>query len=283
MRWLLGVKHHLAKTRARVHLQIMKTAIILPARLHSERLPQKLLLAQSGKSLIQHSWERACSIPNVDQIIIATDSDDIAKICKNFGAKVIMTHSDHPSGSSRIAEAARHLDAEIIVNLQGDEPEINTNDVARLIDNHKAQQQSTKPFVSTMACPFPKDRLTGPGSAQDPSAVKVVLTQSQNNIANALYFSRSPIPYSHKPIADTKGHVLSQAYFMHIGIYVFTAQSLARFPDMPNTPLAQLENLEQLKILENGEKISVLTVSSASPGIDTQEDYDAFLLRQKRS
>jgi len=215
----------------------MKTAIIIPARLNSSRLPRKLLLNKTGKPLIQHSWERACLVKGVDQVLVATDDEAIFEVVQKFGGTAIMTDKHHTSGSARIAQAAQSIDADIVINLQGDEPEINPETVADLIALQKT--------------------------------VKVVLCAAKpENTANALYFSRAKIP-----------HTDQNAYLMHIGIYAFSYAGLQKFANHSPTPLEQAESLEQLRILEMGEKISVLRSPSANPGIDTQADYDAFVAR----
>ncbi len=243
----------------------MKTAIIIPARLNSSRLPRKLLLNKTGKPLIQHSWERACLVKGVDQVLVATDDEAIFEVVQKFGGTAIMTDKHHTSGSARIAQAAQSIDADIVINLQGDEPEINPETVADLI----ALQKTTDSLASTVACPFPENKKTGPGSPDDPAAVKVVLCAAKpENTANALYFSRAKIP-----------HTDQNAYLMHIGIYAFSYAGLQKFANHSPTPLEQAESLEQLRILEMGEKISVLRSPSANPGIDTQADYDAFVAR----
>ena len=248
----------------------MNTAILIPARFGSTRLPGKLLLAQTGKPLIQHTWEQAIKVRGVDAVFIATDDDRIAKAVERFGGQSVMTDSAHQSGSGRIAQAAQNLAVDgkkydIIINLQGDEPEINPDHISALIENHK----NANCFASTLACPFPTHLTTGPGSPEDPAAVKVVMT---NHIEKptALYFSRSKIPH-----ADNHRH------YMHVGIYAYTFDALIEFSQTGPSPLEKAESLEQLRILEMGKEIGVLLIDKTEPGIDTAQDYSAFVERYK--
>ena len=246
----------------------MRTAIIIPARLESTRLPKKLLLDETGRPLIYHSWSRACAVPNIDQVCIATDSPEIAQTARAFGADVIMTRSDHLSGTSRVSEAATKIKTDIIVNLQADEPEIDPQTIDDLIN----LQEEFSPFASTMAAPFPITLQSGPGSPSDSAAVKVVCSKHLENAPPyALYFSRQSIPW--------RGQQKPAQPLLHVGIYAFQREALLRFPSMPQGPLEVSENLEQLRILENGEQIAVHHISQAFPGIDTRADYDGFLDR----
>ncbi|MEL6507194.1 MAG: 3-deoxy-manno-octulosonate cytidylyltransferase [Pseudomonadota bacterium] len=245
----------------------MKTAIIIPARYGATRLPGKLLLAETGKTVLQHSWERACAVKGVDRVLIATDDMRIKTEAERFGANAVMTRTDHPAGSNRVAEAAATVDADLIINLQGDEPEIDPHAVAHLISIAKAE----KSFAATLACPFPNTNDKGPGSAHDPNCVKVVMGVEKNaktRAQRALYFSRSAVPHG-------------GPYFLHIGLYAFRADALQRFAAAPPTALEQTERLEQLRILEMGESIAVGLVKSHAPGIDTRADYDAFVSRHR--
>ena len=251
----------------------MKIAIIIPARYQATRLPGKLLLRESGKPLVQHTWEQACRVRGVDQILIAADDKRIVDAVRGFGGDAVMTATDHTTGSSRIAEAAQNIDADLIINLQGDEPDIDPHTVEILIDLHKRAGC----FASTLACPFPAAALSGPGSPADPSAVKVVISEpDQSDVRHALYFSRANIPY-----ADISGDT-PRAY-IHIGIYAYNRDSLQRFAAHRATPLELAERLEQLRILEMGERIGVALSDHFSPGIDTRADYDRFLSEQSYS
>jgi 3-deoxy-manno-octulosonate cytidylyltransferase (CMP-KDO synthetase) len=240
----------------------VKAAIIIPARYASTRLPGKMLLEAAGKPLIQHTFERARGAKRASQIIIATDDERIVKAAHGFGANAVLTDPAHSSGSARAAEAARKIDADIVVNLQGDEPEIDPANIDRLI----ALQTERSPFCSTLACPFPKS-----ANPSDPSAVKAVLGRRIADGAHeALYFTRALAPFPR----DGGGE-----FHLHVGIYAFTNQSLQQFAAAPEGRLERTERLEQLRILEMGERILIALVSSASPGVDTPEDFAAFKAR----
>ena len=251
----------------------MKAAIIIPARYASTRLPGKPLLTETGKPLIQHTYEQAKAAKRVSSVIVATDDRRIVDAVRGFGGDVVLTSADHQTGSARAAEAADGIDAEIIVNLQGDEPEMNPDDLDRLIDIHAKEQR----FASTLACRFPKNARFGPGSPADPSAVKVILGDALGKeVFEAAYFTRSICAYPR----DAAGKIENpEKYFLHLGVYAFSKASLRAFADAPPGALEQAERLEQLRILEMGEKIAVGVVSEAPPGVDTPEDYAAFVTR----
>ena len=256
----------------------MKAIIIIPARYASSRLPAKLLLAETGKFLIHYTYEQAMK-SSAARVIVATDDTRIEEAVRNFGGDVVMTSPDHESGTARVAEAAQGLEADIIINMQGDEPEVDPAHLDALIDLHaKASTQSVSAYASTLVCPFAAMPASGPGSPQDPSCVKAVLSDASNDIRHALYFSRALVPYPR----DEEGHVHQPAdYFLHIGLYAFTPETLQDFAKSVPSPLEQVEKLEQLRILEAGHRLAVAVVPQAAPGIDTQADYDAFIERQK--
>ncbi len=251
----------------------MKAAIIIPARIASTRLPGKPLLAETGKPLIQHTYERARKSQRASRVIVATDDARIFDAVCGFGGDAVMTAAEHESGTARAAEAAKALDADIIVNLQGDEPEIDPGDLDRLIE----LQAAGLGFASTLACPFAADAVAGAGSPDDPSAVKVILGEPLGATAfRAIYFTRALCPYprdDHGLIADP------QKYFLHVGVYAFSKASLDAFVAAPMGALEQTEHLEQLRILEMGEVIVAGIVDKAAPGIDTPEDYNGFVER----
>ena len=240
----------------------MKAAIVIPARYASTRLPGKLLLEAAGKPLIRHVYERARLAQRASTILIAADDERIAAAARGFGASVVMTDPAHSSGSARVAEAARALDADIIVNLQGDEPEIDPASIDALI----ALQAAHQPFASTLACPFPAD-----ANPEDPSAVKIVLGRRVDaNAHEALYFTRALAPFPRDGGGD---------FHLHIGVYAFRADSLQAFARAPEGRLERIERLEQLRILEMGEKILARLVAETAPGVDTAEDFAAFRRR----
>ncbi len=251
----------------------MKAAIIIPARYASTRLPGKPLLAQTGKPLIQHVYERAAQVKIAQKIVVATDDPRIFNAVTSFGGEAVMTRAGHETGSGRAAEAAQTIDADVIVNLQGDEPEIEPENIERLI----ALQSQTGAFASTLACRFPADAVSGPGSPDDMSAVKAILgTEINANARWARYFTRRLGVWPR----DSDGLIASPAdYFLHVGVYAFSKASLAEFASAPQGALERIEKLEQLRILERGEKIAVGVIAHSAPGIDTPEDYDAFCRR----
>jgi len=244
----------------------VNTVAIIPARYGSTRFPGKPLANETGRTLIQHVYEQVRRAKSIDAVIIATDDERIIEAVKSFGGRAELTRSDHPSGTDRIAEVAQRLDAELIVNVQGDEPEIDPAHidrlVARLVENDDLVQ-------GTLACPFPKD-----GDPADPNAVKVVL----DHRGRALYFSRSLIPCPR----DSAGRpVAPEAWLLHIGVYAYRRDWLLELAALPQTPLEKREKLEQLRVLEHGRSIGVVVVDSAAVGIDTPADYQAFVARMK--
>lgn len=251
----------------------MKAAIVIPARYASTRLPGKPLLAKTGKPLIQHSYEQALKARRASTVIVATDDQRIYDAVRAFGGAAVMT-GEHNSGSARVAEAAAALDADIVVNLQGDEPDIDPAHIDRLIEI-KAGHDC---FAATLACPFAEDASCGPGSPDDSSAVKAILgTQIAPGVFTARYFTRTLCAWPR----DGEGRIEApQRYFLHVGIYALSKESLARFASAPPGALERTERLEQLRILEMGEPIAVGVVEAAAPGIDTPEDYECFIRRQ---
>ncbi len=254
----------------------MRAAIIIPARHASTRLPGKPLLAETGKPLIQYTYEQAQKAVQASRVIVATDDENIAEAVQAFGGEAVMTRSDHETGSTRVAEVAEYLEEDVIVNLQGDEPEIDPGYIDKAIDLVVDEQC----FAATLACPFPKNARNGPGSPADPSAVKVILGEALGEDRyKARYFTRTITPYPR----DDKGAVKTpEKYYLHLGVYAFTKEKLLSFARGPMGALERAEKLEQLRILEMGEVIAIGIVPAAAPGIDTREDYDAFLLRISR-
>jgi 3-deoxy-manno-octulosonate cytidylyltransferase (CMP-KDO synthetase) len=234
---------------------------IIPARWGSSRFPGKPLHLISGKPLIQHVWERCQESQRLDRAIVATDDERIAACAREFGADVAMTAADHPSGTDRIAEAAETCpEATHIINVQGDEPLISP----ALIDQLAIElAENSKISMITAANPLKelKDR-------EDSNIVKVVLSAQ----GNALYFSRSPIPFQRTPAPDNHS---APAYFRHKGIYGFTREFLLQFVRWDPSPLELAEQLEQLRALENGTSIKVVITDDESIGVDTLEQAEA--------
>ena len=242
---------------------------VVPARLQSTRLPRKLLLSETGKPLIQHTWEAASSCRFLDDVIVATDSHEIAEAVIRFGGKVELT-GEHPSGTDRIAEVVRRCcpNAEVIVNLQGDEPEIRVDDVRKLVDALLSSQCQ----MATLATP-----LKNADAIRDPSCVKVVV----NDQSQAMYFSRHPIPFTRDRSIE---ELIARGEFpwrLHLGIYAFRTPFLLQLTEMPPAQLELLERLEQLRALQSGAAIAVADVEAAAIGIDTPEDYAAFVMRNQ--
>lgn len=245
----------------------MKTAIIIPARLQSTRLPRKMLLAETGRPLIQHTVEAARCCRLADRILVATDDQEILETVLKFGGEAVLTNPNHSSGTDRIAEAAEAVpDCDLIVNLQGDEPEMNPQAVDRAIE---LLRSSPGAEAATVVCPI-RERAV----LEDPSCVKVVLRHD----GRALYFSRSPIPYAR---TWNDGLLTRQPplYWQHLGLYVYRRDFLQRFSRLPASSLETTEMLEQLRILQAGGEIVVAAVENQAKGIDTPEDYRAFVSR----
>ncbi len=244
----------------------MKAVIIIPARLASTRLPRKLLRMLGGQTIIERTWRKAQDAKAADAVVIATDSAEIADAATGFGASVILTRADHQSGTERIAEAAASMPgADLIVNIQGDEPEIDPAHIDALIALHRVANA----FASTLACPFPPEL-----DPSNPAAVKAVLGRAidgAERAREAIYFTRAAAPY---PRNGGKGE-----FFLHVGAYAFRRDALMAFAAAPPGRLETIEALEQLRILEMGERIAVRIVDRAARGIDTAEDYDAARAR----
>jgi len=232
-------------------------AIIIPARWGSTRFPGKPLHLLAGKPLIQHVWERCLAVTGADQVIVATDDTRILEAAFSFGAEVALTSARHPSGTDRIAEVAKNLpSADIVLNVQGDEPFLDPKLAGRLI---KTLKENPRTHMATAACPL------DPADLDNPNAVKVVCDLE----GNALYFSRCPIP------CDRDGGSRPPVRLRHLGIYAYRRRFLLEFVKQTQTPLEKLEKLEQLRALEHGAKIRVLKTKSTGPGVDTPEDAAA--------
>jgi len=245
----------------------MSVVIIIPARLASTRLPRKLLLDLAGKSVLQRTYERALKARCADRVVIAADAMEIAEAARAFGAEAVLTRADHQSGSERIAEVAAALDAGMIVNIQGDEPEIDPAHIDALIDTHAAAGA----FASTLACPFPQNL-----DPANPAAVKAIFGRpidAAPDSFEAIYFTRALAPFPR----DGGG-----AFHLHVGAYAFSRHSLLRFAAAQEGRLERIEKLEQLRILEMGERIAIRLVDRAARGIDTPEDLEAARRRLAR-
>lgn len=239
----------------------MSVTIIIPARYASTRLPGKPLLDQTGKTLIQHVVEAAAAARRADETVVATDDDRIMQAVIGFGGKAVMTSRSCRSGTDRLAEAAETLglgDDDIVVNVQGDEPDIPADCIDTLVDLLDASDAP----MATLTTPLSADE------ALDPNKVKTALAAD----GTALYFSRARIPFDR----DETGTV---QYLMHLGIYAYRVAFLKQFAAMAPTPAEQGEKLEQLRALENGHRIAVAVIDYNGSGIDTPEDYARFVAR----
>ena len=225
----------------------MKIIGVIPARYESTRLAGKPLKDICGKTMIQHVYEQACKAKLIERVIVATDDERIVKVVKDFGGEVMMTLKSHQSGSDRVAEIVKKIDCDIVVNIQGDEPLILPEIIDEVV---RAAFEDEEIVLATCA-----HRLTDAKMFDDPNVVKVVT----DKYSNALYFSRSVIPY---PLNNE-----NQEVFEHIGIYAFKKDFLLKFIDFKDTTLSETESLEQLRVLENGYKIRV---------VKTQYNYNAL-------
>jgi len=233
-----------------------ETAVIIPARYSSKRLPGKPLMKVCDKPIIQWVWERAVQVKSADTVIIATDNKEIFDCAKSFGAEVEMTSENHKCGSDRIVEVAeRHPEISYIINLQGDEPMINTECVEEVIKLIKEDENTD---ISTLLSEIKDEDL------EDPNMVKCV----KDINGYALYFSRSKIPYER--------HIGVSKFYKHIGIYGYKRESLFKMTKFPQPEIELAESLEQLRALYNGMKIKTSVVDYQSIGIDTIEDFNAF-------
>ena len=243
----------------------MKIIAVIPARYESTRFPGKVLAKDTGKFLIQHTYERAGKAQLVEKVIIATDSEKVHKACGSFGAECVMTSKKHQSGTDRIAEAVVDIDVDIIVNVQADEPEIdpdNIDIVAKLlIDSENID-------MATLVAPFEnKDQIT------DPNVVKVVVDKD----GSAKYFSRSAIPYDR----NSRGIGQVKDYLRHLGIYAYRKNFLLKITRLGQGKIEKIEKLEQLRVLEYGFSIQTDVVEHSWDGIDTPEQYAEFVKRYK--
>ncbi|PLY12364.1 3-deoxy-manno-octulosonate cytidylyltransferase [Sulfurimonas sp. CVO] len=228
--------------------------IIIPARLASSRFPQKVLAEIGGLPMVVRTAKR---VAHLDRVVVAADDELIISTCKKYGIKAMLTSTTHKSGTDRINECANILNLdenELIINVQADEPFIEPEVVQKVIQRLERLQQNKEEFI--MASCY---NSINSESAQDPNLVKVVLDDNDN----AIYFSRSPIPYNRSGEAQ---------YFGHIGIYGFSKKSLHDFCDLDDAPIEDIEKLEQLRAIYHQKKISMVKVASTGFGIDTEED-----------
>ena len=259
----------------------MRILACIPARYDSTRFPGKVLAKDTGKFLIQHTYERACLAKLLEKVIIATDDEKVVVAAQAFGAECVLTAVEHKSGTDRIAEAVADMEVDIVVNLQADEPEIDPENIdylARLLIENPDYP------MATLAAPFENAEQVA-----DPNIVKVVLAPrvrgtrdegraTNDELGRAIYFSRCPIPYDR----DENGIGEVGHYLRHIGIYAYRKDFLLKITALPQTPLEKTEKLEQLRAIENGFAILVGKIKHTCDGIDTPEQYAEFVRRYKK-
>jgi 3-deoxy-manno-octulosonate cytidylyltransferase (CMP-KDO synthetase) len=247
----------------------LRSTIVIPARLASTRLPRKLLLAETGKPLVQHTYEAASRATRAGGVLVAADCEEIASVVRSFGGRVELTSPDCASGTDRVAEIARKLpDVDVLVNVQGDEPDISAVAIDLAVE---LLERDPTAVMSTLATPIrEKSKL------DDPACVKVIFDQH----GRAIYFSRAAIPF-----ARTWDNSLLTAqpphFYQHIGLYAYRREFLLQLAELPRAGIEKVENLEQLRVLDAGYNIQVGVIDEPTIGIDTPEDYRAFVERRK--
>ena len=232
-------------------MSMLRIAGVIPARLSSTRLSRKVLRLIAGRPMVEWVWRAAAASGLMDPVVVATDSDEVASVCRERGIPVAMTSPDCASGSDRVREVAGQIDADIYVNIQGDEPTLTPDFFPALI----ALFDRPEVEVATLAVACAEDEIA------DPNAVKVVTALD----GRALYFSRAAIPYDR----DRTG---LQGYRKHLGIYAYRKAALERFASLPPSPLERIEKLEQLRLLENGIALFVAEAPRDTIGVDTEAD-----------
>jgi 3-deoxy-manno-octulosonate cytidylyltransferase (CMP-KDO synthetase) len=246
-----------------------RSYVVIPARYASTRLPRKMLLRETGKTLLQHTYEAACAARKPSGVVIATDHVEIAREVENFRGDFVLTSRDCASGTDRVAEFARRMpQAQILVNVQGDEPEMSPDIIDRVIE---LLEQDPSAGMATLAT-----RMPSAEQLANPACVKVVFDE----MGRALYFSRSPIPFvrdldPNRPFNDPP------LFYQHLGIYAYRRDVLLEVAAMQPSSLELAEKLEQLRMLQTGGTILVGVVDHAASGIDTPADYAAFVARRR--
>lgn len=247
---------------------------VIPARLASTRLARKVLLDATGKPLVQHVYEAVRACEAVDRVVVATDAREVVEVVHAFGGEAILTSPDCASGTDRVAEAAQRFPrARLILNVQGDEPEMTPEPLTALIRGMLGRPRAG---MGTVATPWPADVPLG-----EPGFVKVVV----DGRGDALYFSRSAIPFHRDgPPTSPDGQRTDGAprYLKHLGLYAFRPRFLATYAYLPPTPLERAESLEQLRALEHGYSIAVFVSRYAGREVNTPQDYAAFVERYRR-
>jgi len=245
----------------------MKCVAVIPARWQSTRFKGKVLADINGKPMIQHVWERVKRAHSIDEVIVAVDNNRVLKAVEAFGGKAVYTSPEQPSGTDRIAEVVNSIDADVIVNVQADEPLIHPlmiDELAQVFEYERNVQMAT--LIKRI---HRKEDIT------NPNVVKVVVDRK----GYAIYFSRSPIPFICKENPGETGHTLniddvSGRYFKHIGLYSYTKDFLFTYTNLPKSMLERDEKLEQLRVLEHGFKIKTIETRYDTVGVDTPEDLE---------
>lgn len=235
----------------------MKIIGIIPARWASSRLEAKVMADINGKPMIQHVWERVKQSRELHEVVIACDDDRIFQKASAFGAKVVMTSPEHPSGTDRIAEAVQKVGGDIVINIQGDEPLIDPKLVDQLA--RELAEHPSVPMATAVT------RIKKSEEVTNPNVVKAIL----DNNGFALYFSRLPIPFYRDG-----GHFEDQVYYKHFGIYAYRKDFLILLSKLPKSRLETAEKLEQLRVLENGYRIKAVLTDFETIGVDTAEDLE---------
>jgi 3-deoxy-manno-octulosonate cytidylyltransferase (CMP-KDO synthetase) len=245
------------------------SVVVIPARLASTRLPRKLLLAATGKPLLQHTYEAAERATKPSAVLVAADGEEIVSAVRRFGGRVLLTSSACASGTDRVAEVAVQMpEVDVFVNVQGDEPEIPPQAIDLVVE---LLERDPSAGMGTIAAP-----LRSRANLDDPACVKVVFDRRRR----AMYFSRAPIPF-----ARTWDDALLTAdpphFYQHVGLYAYRREFLLHLAQLPQAGLEQVEKLEQLRVLDAGYPIVVAVIDNPTNGIDTPDDYRAFVERWK--
>lgn len=235
----------------------MKIIAVIPARLQATRFPEKLIQDLGGKPVLVRTYEAVLQTKLFDEVLVVTDADKIEVILKNHGIQVIKSKKEHESGSDRIAEAVQDLEVDVVINVQGDEPFIDTQALQKMVEAFQQDTNQKIDLCSLMTPIIEEEKIS------NPNVVKVVVDQYNK----ALYFSRAPIPF----VRDISVKV---THYQHIGVYGFRKKSLLDFAQWQPTLLEQTEKLEQLRYLEHGKKIQMIVTNHVGIGIDTPEDLE---------
>jgi 3-deoxy-manno-octulosonate cytidylyltransferase (CMP-KDO synthetase) len=236
-------------------MSLGKVVVVIPARYGATRLPGKPLVQLAGKPMIQRVYERAKLAKTASRVIVATDDDRILQAVEDFGGEALMTRADHRTGTERVAEVAAHVEGHVFVNVQGDEPLLDPAAVDTAVNSLLEEPNAD---VATVATP-----IRTPADIMDPNVVKTVLDFD----GNALYFSRAPVPW----VRDTANKIQVR-HLKHLGLYVFQRAALLEYPTLPQGELERIEQLEQLRWMENGVKIRVAEVEHDAVSVDVPED-----------